>query len=132
MKRQRGAAVLLLSSVLILLSLLVSLSYSQLVLYQIRKVHNETAARQNFWIAEGGLECAFSQLTEPWPPSHPLDNCGLPEELQLSVIEQSNTLYRIISRYKGAAHSGYFFLRADSDGVVKVVKLEGGWFDYPF
>jgi len=130
MKRQRGAAVLLLSTVLIMLSLLLSLSYSQLVLYQIRKVHNETAARQSFWIAEGGLECAFSQLTEQWPPSHPLHNCGLPEELQLSVTEQSNTLYRITSRYKGAVHSSYFSLQINSDGLVEVAKLEGGWFDY--
>jgi len=113
-----------------MLSLLLSLSFSQLVLYQVGKMHNQVVGRQKFWIAEGGLECAFSQVMAQWPLNHPLHNCGLPEQLQLSVTGQGNTHYRIISRYNGAVHSGYFFLQTNSDGLVEVVKTDGGWFDY--
>ncbi len=57
---QSGYAVLLVTSVLLLLALTVSLASSKGIFFQIKVAQNELKARQAHWKAEGGLECAYS------------------------------------------------------------------------
>ncbi|EJL6394627.1 hypothetical protein ACU6DI_003225 [Vibrio navarrensis] len=62
--RTRGLATLLVTALLLIVVLLVTLGASKTLLYQIKRAQNEVKARQDFWQAEGGLECAFSKIKE--------------------------------------------------------------------
>ncbi|PFG46165.1 hypothetical protein ATG66_3281 [Vibrio sp. ES.051] len=57
-----GYITLLVTSILLLLTLIVSLAASKGVFFQIKIAQNELKARQAHWKAEGGLECAYSQI----------------------------------------------------------------------
>ncbi len=91
---QRGAVTLLLVGALLLLSLGISLwSYKQ-VLFQLQATHNSLKYKQQRWIAEGGLECAYAQIRTLGYIPKMLDNCGLPAELELG-LQQTENSYRI-------------------------------------
>lgn len=61
-KNVSGMVTLLVVSLLLILSLIATLGLHQALFYQIRRAHNELEARQQFWIAQGGLECALSLM----------------------------------------------------------------------
>ncbi|QXO16721.1 MULTISPECIES: hypothetical protein [Vibrio] len=56
----KGMVTLLVVSLLLMLALVMTLGLHQALFYQIKRAHNELISRQQFWIAEGGLECLFS------------------------------------------------------------------------
>lgn len=56
----KGMITLLVVSLLLMLALVMTLGLHQALLYQIKRAHNELISRQQFWIAEGGLECVLS------------------------------------------------------------------------
>ncbi|WP_305818477.1 hypothetical protein [Photobacterium leiognathi] len=60
--RQSGMATLLITSVLLIVALLLSLASYKNLFYQIKRTQNEVVARQSHWLAEGGLECGFSEI----------------------------------------------------------------------
>ncbi len=58
----RGFASLLLTSLLLVAALILSLITARALFYQFKQLNNEHQARQDFWLAEGALQCAFSYL----------------------------------------------------------------------
>lgn len=60
MMKQRGAAALLVVSVLLVAALMMSLGSYKSLFYQIKRANNQIEARQEHWRAEGGLECVYS------------------------------------------------------------------------
>ena len=62
MKRQRGLTTLLVTTMLLVVSLIFSLASYKNLFYQIKRTQNEVMARKAHWLAEGGLECAFTEL----------------------------------------------------------------------
>lgn len=61
MKKQQGAAALLVVSVLLVAALMMSLGSYKSLFYQIKRANNQIEARQEHWRAEGGLECVYSK-----------------------------------------------------------------------
>ncbi|MEI8599553.1 hypothetical protein P4S64_23625 [Vibrio sp. M60_M31a] len=59
---QSGYVALLVTSILLLLALIVVLASSKGIFFQIKVAQNELRARQAHWLAEGGVECAWSQF----------------------------------------------------------------------
>ncbi|KQH83800.1 hypothetical protein AMR76_21045 [Vibrio furnissii] len=57
---QRGVATLLLTSILLSVALVVTLGMYKYLFFQIKRAQNEVKAKQQFWRAEGGLECVYS------------------------------------------------------------------------
>ncbi|WP_123766752.1 hypothetical protein [Vibrio maerlii] len=60
-KNQSGVITLLVTSALLIGSLLIILGYYKGLFYQIKRAQNEVNARQQYWLAEGGLECAYTK-----------------------------------------------------------------------
>lgn len=54
MKKQQGAAALLVVSVLLVAALMMSLGSYKSLFYQIKRANNQIEARQEHWRAEGG------------------------------------------------------------------------------
>lgn len=61
---QQGIATLLITSILLSVALVVTLGSYKNLFYQIKRAQNEVKARQEHWLAEGGLECAYSNVKE--------------------------------------------------------------------
>ncbi|HIF9173484.1 TPA: hypothetical protein ACX6PS_002162 [Photobacterium damselae] len=59
---QSGMTTLLITSMLLIVALLLSLASYKSLFYQIKRTQNEVVARQSHWLAEGGLECGFSEI----------------------------------------------------------------------
>ncbi|HDZ9241636.1 TPA: hypothetical protein RUZ16_003302, partial [Vibrio cholerae] len=59
---QQGVATLLITSILLSVALVVTLGSYKNLFYQIKRAQNEVKARQEHWLAEGGLECGYSQF----------------------------------------------------------------------
>ncbi|TOF98729.1 hypothetical protein CGJ10_17805, partial [Vibrio parahaemolyticus] len=84
---QQGVATLLITSILLSVALVVTLSSYKNLFYQIKRAQNEVKSRQEHWLVEGGLECAFSmikkdkdpsQLTVGLSPNYFSSDCSLP------------------------------------------------------
>ncbi|EGQ9965920.1 hypothetical protein [Vibrio cholerae] len=61
---QQGVATLLITSILLSVALVVTLGSYKNLFYQIKRAQNEVKARQEHWLAEGGLECLFAYVKE--------------------------------------------------------------------
>ncbi len=61
---QRGMATLVIVSVLLMVTLVVTMGSYKALFYQIKRAKNEIKSRQNHWLAEGAIECAFAQFKE--------------------------------------------------------------------
>ncbi|MDA0120773.1 hypothetical protein [Vibrio sp. T11.5] len=72
MRRQRGAFLILVTSLLLAASLMVIIGSYKGVFYQIKRSQNEIESRKAHWLAEGGLDCAFVNV---------LSNGRIPEDL---------------------------------------------------
>ncbi|MFV0449304.1 MAG: hypothetical protein ACK5MF_12710 [Vibrio sp.] len=59
---QQGIATLMITSMLLMLALVVTLGSYKSLFYQIKRSQNEVKTRQNHWLAEGAIECAYSQF----------------------------------------------------------------------
>ncbi len=59
-KYQQGLATLLITSILLSIALAVTFGSYKNLFYQIKRAQNEVKARQEHWLAEGGLECVYS------------------------------------------------------------------------
>ncbi|WP_305416738.1 hypothetical protein [Photobacterium leiognathi] len=64
MSKEHGMISLSIVSILLIASLLFTLASSKQVYYQIKRAQNTILERQAFWSAEGGLECAFTELKQ--------------------------------------------------------------------
>ncbi|ENM5883018.1 hypothetical protein JGK47_002937 [Vibrio metoecus] len=61
---QKGVATLLITAILLSIALVVTLGSYKNLFYQIKRAQNEIKARQEHWLAEGGLECGYSNVKE--------------------------------------------------------------------
>lgn len=100
-RSQLGAASLLVTSVLLVAALVFTLGSYKTLLYQIKRAQNEVKARQQHWIAEGGLECVFSKVrlsnTIPTTPSIP--DCNANGDIQFTFSTPSDRLTEVTSEY---------------------------------
>lgn len=113
---QQGIMTLFMTSLLLSAALVITLGSYKALFYQIKRAQNEVKARQQFWIAEGGLECIFSFANTshqlPDASSYPVCNQlgGIsyryqqPERTQLTVAAtygystvHKSMIYQIIS-----------------------------------
>lgn len=62
MRNQQGAAALLVVSVLLVAALMMSLGSYKSLFYQIKRANNQIESRQEHWLAEGAVECAWAQF----------------------------------------------------------------------
>lgn len=63
-RSQAGAVTLMVTSVLLICALVLSLGSYKSVLYQIKRAQNELKARQDYWKAEGGVECLYAYISK--------------------------------------------------------------------
>lgn len=72
--KQRGLAVLLLVLTMLSASLMITLTMHHRIFGLLKESHMQMIMTEEFWIAEGGLECAYGQLRNSGIVSH---SCGL-------------------------------------------------------
>lgn len=109
--KQHGIVSLSIVSFLLIASLLFSLASSKQVFYQIKRAQNTILERQAFWNAEGGLECAFTELKQknikPTEStfSHVCNDLAPSSSLMINSYPDvgEHTEYQLISRY---SHDG--------------------------
>lgn len=99
--RQQGATTLLVTSVLLIAALLVTLGSYRSLFYQIKRAQNEVSARQQHWIAEGGLECIYSKslTNNAIPTSASIGDCNINGDIEFSYASLSVRLRQITSTY---------------------------------
>ncbi|WP_367987083.1 hypothetical protein AB2S62_10950 [Vibrio sp. NTOU-M3] len=59
---QSGAVTLVVTSILLICALVLALGSYKSVFYQIKRAQNEVKARQDYWKAEGGVECLYAYI----------------------------------------------------------------------
>ena len=128
MKREKGMAILMMTSVLMLIALLMSLTYSQTVFYQIKRIHNEIKERQKYWIVEGGVECIYSQSRRDTLSIQPELTCGLPPNLVLVIESEKELIYKAHVEYDGISNNKYFYFPSLTE--TRPVWIKGSWHDF--
>ncbi|MCG6471069.1 hypothetical protein K6U25_14505, partial [Vibrio parahaemolyticus] len=97
MKKQQGAAALLVVSVLLVAALMMSLGSYKSLFYQIKRANNQIEARQEHWRAEGGLECFYSLVQSTGDVSSATSlissRCEAPLGLHQLALEPDNKLF---------------------------------------
>ncbi|WP_059120219.1 hypothetical protein [Vibrio sp. MEBiC08052] len=115
--RQRGAATLLLTTLMVSLMLIVVGRATLLSRYQLAEVQHEIERRQSFWLAEGELECLWTQVRSVQAGESLPSACqqiahqvrwASPRDRQLTATVGTTTL-----------HKRYRLPLPDSAGVVK-------------
>lgn len=78
-KYQQGLATLLITSILLSMALAVTLGSYKNLFYQIKRAQNEVKARQEHWLAEGGLECVYTKsiLDRVIPTASSISECNM-------------------------------------------------------
>lgn len=109
MKKQQGAAALLVVSVLLVAALMMSLGSYKSLFYQIKRANNQIEARQEHWRAEGGLECVFALVQETG---------AVPTPVQLDACNTSLTLTKANQYLTVVSESGFA-------EITKVIKIAG-------
>ncbi len=96
---QRGIATLLITSMLLAASLLLTLASYKSVLYQIKRANNEVSARQQFWQAQGALECVFSAARlAPLLWQERLGECQALGQSQIEVTQLSHQVFSFVAK----------------------------------
>lgn len=104
MKQQKGIATLLLTSIVLIAALIMALSSYKYIFYQIKRAKNEIESRQQHWLAEGGLECAWAQFRINNKIPETLTDCNSTPSLDLSLTSDSanSSQINVLSRYRYA------------------------------
>ncbi|WP_413285021.1 hypothetical protein [Vibrio sp. MA40-2] len=104
--KQTGVVVLILCHFFLVAALSLALAGNTGIFELSTSIQNETIYRQKFWLAEGGLECAFSLFANQSVASHEqLLNLNLPyyvaecvtASLQVVWVQQSLHHYKVTS-----------------------------------
>ncbi len=100
-QRQLGATTLLVTSVLLIAALVVTFGSYRTLFYQIKRAQNEVSARQQHWIAEGGLECLYSHAltTNTIPTAASISSCNTNGDIQFTYSTLSDRLKEITATY---------------------------------
>ncbi|MCG3884693.1 hypothetical protein I3271_08325 [Photobacterium leiognathi] len=107
MSKEHGMISLSIVSILLIASLLFTLASSKQVYYQIKRAQNTILERQAFWNAEGGLECAFTELKQKnikpteLTFSHTCSDLAPSSLLSINSLPATgdHTEYKLISHY---------------------------------
>ncbi|MCG9683476.1 hypothetical protein L1D31_12940 [Vibrio sp. Isolate23] len=75
MKKQSGAALIVMTCLLLSVTLMVIMGSYKGVLYQVKRSNNEVDSRTAHWLAEGGLECAFASVSSEGLIPESLNGC---------------------------------------------------------
>ncbi|WP_297474839.1 hypothetical protein [uncultured Photobacterium sp.] len=113
--QQSGMTTLLITSMLLIVALLFSLASYKNLFYQIKRTQNEVLARQAHWIAEGGLECGFTEYKINKNNFTDFDECNT-AELELTLTPVTSTEFHLESKVTN-------FLQ--SKKIFKNIKLGG-------
>ncbi|WP_245869372.1 hypothetical protein, partial [Vibrio fujianensis] len=102
---QQGVATLLITSVLLAVALVLTLGSYKTLFYQIKRAQNEVKARQQYWVAEGGLECIFSltKLTQSLPDASQYSECNALGPITFSYTQPTFKQQRVTAQY-GFSH----------------------------
>ncbi len=100
--KQRGVISLLFTAILLVAALIITLASYKNVFFQSKRVQNEIVSRQEHWRAEGGLECAYSNLFNTGSVGFGCDN-----DFGASVVVQalSGKEQLLSSTYNAGHHS---------------------------
>ncbi len=100
-QRQFGATTLLVTSMLLVSALIVTLGSYRTLFYQIKRAQNEVSARQQHWIAEGGLECIYSHAltTDTIPTSASISSCNTNGDIEFTYTSLGPRLKQITADY---------------------------------
>lgn len=103
---QQGAAILLMTLILLALALLMVLASYRMVFLHIKQTQSEFIAQQAYWKAMGLAECAFAaaQYRMPWSE---IRSACIEEETSALDIHGQDGIYRI-----RAVHQSHIVLRA--------------------
>lgn len=100
-QNQWGVMTLLMTSILLIAALALTLGSYKTTFFQIKTVQNEIKSRQAYWLAEGGLECAYhmirvdqdrTTLTLERSPAYFSQRCTLPLQLSAMSAKQNSSL----------------------------------------
>lgn len=126
--KQKGVAILMLSNFFLLGALVLSMATYQGVFAQYRNVQNETEYRQNFWMAEAGLECVIAWFSKPsFNESHTV-YCPKMPDIQLEWKREGSNKYLIHSSVGNLSLRHYLVVHSEPDHSVRWV--DGSWDDY--
>ncbi|MCD9481458.1 hypothetical protein [Photobacterium phosphoreum] len=125
--QQSGMTTLLITSMLLIVALLFSLASYKNLFYQIKRTQNEVLARQAHWIAEGGLECGFAEISNKSDVNTNLVKCTeVIENLTLGVVTNDGKSVLTSETNKEYKKIGYKKIAktivaggAKSSGVIK-------------
>ncbi|WP_318504321.1 hypothetical protein [Photobacterium leiognathi] len=114
MSKEHGMISLSIVSILLIASLLFTLASSKQVYYQIKRAQNTILERQAFWNAEGGLECAFTELKQKnikpteLTFSHACSDLAPSSLLSINSLPATgdHTEYKLISHYNNNGSQG--------------------------
>ncbi|WP_375752915.1 hypothetical protein [Vibrio sp. HN007] len=90
---------LLFCSLLLVALLILTLTSYRTLLLQIQMANNQLEAAESYWIAQGGLECIYSQVSSEPDSFSTFHYCELPEELDIKITRCSQFEYQIQSTY---------------------------------
>ncbi|MBY8244023.1 hypothetical protein KW524_07750 [Vibrio fluvialis] len=118
---QRGVATLLITSILLKVALVVTLGMYKNLFFQIKRAQNEVRAKQQFWMAEGGLECIYSvtQTTHMLPTASHYSACDSSSLLSFSYQNPGRGQWKVTAQYGYQHLSKTIRYPASASGVLK-------------
>jgi hypothetical protein len=118
---QRGVATLLITSILLTVALVVTLGMYKNLFFQIKRAQNEVRAKQQFWMAEGGLECIYSvtQTAHMLPTSSHYSACDSSGLLSFSYLNPGRGQWKVTAQYGYQHLSKTIRYPASASGVLK-------------
>ncbi len=109
-KCQTGVITLLMVSMLLIVTLIVTLGTYKALFYQIKRAQNEIKARQHHWLAEGAIECAFTQFRE--------------NNLVPPIVTDCGSGQGVIARFQPTIHGQRVFAQSHHSSVQKEIIVD--------
>ncbi|USD65847.1 hypothetical protein [Vibrio sp. SCSIO 43136] len=101
MKKFSGYATLTVTVLLLGCMLLITIASHQHTLFQLKRYKNQEVARQQAWLAEGGLECFYAQARDLEAMPASIHDCGAQQSPSIVVSSVGGNEYQV------TASSGY-------------------------
>ena len=143
MNQQRGAVLLLMVNALLMSALFMTLGSYKTLFFQIKQTNNYIKSQQEYWRAEGGLECAYAlvNVTQNLSTARGLleSQCRQPLSLHqlvidddLTVLSQPNAQHALILQ-KQLLPPIQPAKQVEGESLVQDARAfywrEGSWFD---
>lgn len=121
MGKAKGAATLIITSIVLVLALMVVMGSYKGLFYQIKRAQNEVQSRSEHWAAEGGLECAFA-IIKYHATTHPVDqdySTCTTASISITPNITGSTIYTLISSANGISLKKNISVSSRSFGAVQ-------------